>query len=127
MGDVQAGLVSGYRTVPGRRHSRNLPFTGINTLLSELTTKHVGLLRELLPNARTISVLASSHAAFEQLQGDARQAAFGQVQSDARAAAAALGLQLFVLNAATESEIEAAFAEVNQQRVDAIAVATFPF
>jgi putative ABC transport system substrate-binding protein len=65
--------------------------TGINTLLGEVTTKHVGLLRELLPDAKTIAVLANSYGAFQQLQSDAREAALRQVDNDAYEAAAKLG------------------------------------
>jgi putative tryptophan/tyrosine transport system substrate-binding protein len=50
-----------------------------------------------------------------------------QVQGDAREAAAALGVQLLVLNATTEGEIDAAFAAVNQRRPDAMVVPTSPF
>ena len=49
------------------------------------------------------------------------------VVSDAREATATLGLQLIVLNADTDSEIDATFATLNQQRADAIVVATSPF
>jgi putative tryptophan/tyrosine transport system substrate-binding protein len=117
---VRLGLVASMNRPGGN-------ITGINTLLGQLTTKHVGLLRELLPDAKTIAVLANSYGAFEQLQSDAREAALTQMDSDAREAADKLGFQLIVLNAATESEIEAAFTEVNAQQADAIAVATAPF
>ena len=49
------------------------------------------------------------------------------MQGDAREAAAALGVQLFILNAATEGEIDAAFAAANRQRPAAMVVVTSPF
>jgi len=76
------------------------------------------LLREIVPGAKTIALLADSNlGAFPGLS----------VQNDARAAAAALGLQLIVLKAASEGEIQSAFTAVNQQRADAIVVPTSPF
>jgi putative ABC transport system substrate-binding protein len=49
------------------------------------------------------------------------------VLDEAREAAATLGLQLLVLTPGTEDEIDAAFAAMNQQQVDALLVAASPF
>jgi putative ABC transport system substrate-binding protein len=46
---------------------------------------------------------------------------------DLREAAAPLGLQLIILIAKTEGEIEAAFANLNQQQADAMVVPANPF
>jgi putative ABC transport system substrate-binding protein len=101
----------------GLAASMNRPggnMTGITTLVSLLTGKHVGLLHELVPNAKTIAVLLTPSAT-------------GNQQRDAAEATATLGLQLRVLSAATDSEIEAAFATLDRQPVDAMVVATSPF
>ncbi len=87
--------------------------TGINTFVQELTTKHIELLHDLVPRARTIAALMGSTAV--------------QVQSDARRAAASLGIEILVLTADTESEIEAAFVTLNRQRLDATIVEVDPF
>jgi ABC-type uncharacterized transport system substrate-binding protein len=46
---------------------------------------------------------------------------------DAREATAKLGLQLNVLNASTDSELDAALATLSRQRADAMVVITSPF
>ena len=87
--------------------------TGVYSFVLALTAKHLGLLHDLIPNAKTIAVLAD---------------ATGVVPvKDVREAAAPLGLQLIILIVNTEGEIEAAFASLNQQRADAMVVATSPF
>jgi putative tryptophan/tyrosine transport system substrate-binding protein len=87
--------------------------TGVYGLVLALTAKNLGLLHDLVPNAKTIGVLA-----------DATNAV---AVKDVREAAAPLGLQLIILSANTEGEIEAAFASLNQQRADAMVVAANPF
>src|SRR5262249_20678776 len=77
--------------------------------------KHMGLLYDLVPNAKTIAMLVSTSATSVAQQRDAAEAT------------AKLGLQLRVLNATTDSELEAAFATLDKQPVDAIVVATSPF
>src|SRR5262249_49673884 len=47
--------------------------------------------------------------------------------TEAREATATLGLQLNALNVSTESEIDAAFATLKQERADAVLVPTSPF
>jgi putative ABC transport system substrate-binding protein len=88
--------------------------TGIATLASLLTGKHVGLLHELVPSAKMIAVLVTP----DSNSGVPREAA---------EATGALGLQLRVLDAATDREIEAAFATLGRQPADAMVVATSPF
>ena len=104
---VRLGLVASFNRPGGN-------ITGISTLVNLLTGKSLGLLHELVPNARTIALLNSAIS-------------LNTAVNDARAATATLGLQLIVLNADTNSEIDAAFATLNQQRADAMVVATSPF
>ena len=104
---VRAGLVASFNRPGGN-------ITGISTLVNLLTGKSLGLLHELVPNARTIALLNSAIS-------------LNTAVNDAGAATATLGLQLIVLNADTNSEIDAAFATLNQQRADAMVVATSPF
>ena len=70
----------------------------INFLTAELVAKRLGLLRELLPRATRVAVLVNS--------ADADRA--NSVIRDAEAAAGAMGLQLYVQNASTSREIDAA-------------------
>ena len=78
---------------------------------NELGSKKLQLLRELLPNAARFGVLADP--------------AQPEVQSDIanlEAGARSLGLQLFVLNASTDRDLEPAFATFSQQHVGAVLV-----
>jgi putative tryptophan/tyrosine transport system substrate-binding protein len=106
---VSYGLVSSLNRPGGN-------MTGFASFSKQLIGKHIGLLHELVPNAKTIALLA-----------DPNPGALVQTQGDAREAAAALGVQLLVLNAATEGEIDAAFAAMNQRRPDAMVVPSSPF
>ena len=78
--------------------------TGVSNLITELGSKRLGLLRELLPGITLIATLLNPN-----FPGAERQL------RDAEAAAGALGLQLIVLRASTEGEIGAAFATMAQQ------------
>jgi putative ABC transport system substrate-binding protein len=103
---VRAGLVSSYNR-PGGNITGNMGF------IHELTPKRLGLLRDLVPNAKKIGLLEDSWGQ--------------QAKEEDSEAAARLGLQVLFLSANTESEIEAAFAEMNQQRADALLLRTSPF
>ena len=85
--------------------------TGVAFLLGELWPKRLQLLHELVPKAGTIGVLvnpANSNS--------------GANTRNLEPAAKALGLQLEVLPASTEPDIEAAFATIQRRRVDALLV-----
>jgi putative ABC transport system substrate-binding protein len=103
------GLVAGLNR-PGAN------VTGSVTLVSELSPKQLQLLRELMPNAVAFGVLADP--------------AFPDTQSaiaDLQAAARTLGLQLIVVNARTDRDLEPAFATFSQQRVGAVLVSQSAF
>jgi putative tryptophan/tyrosine transport system substrate-binding protein len=74
--------------------------------------KRLGLLRELVPQARTFGVLVNPNSApaTDQLR---------ELQEAARA----LGLQLHVFRASTDDELEAAFESTAQNRIAALTVA----
>ena len=78
--------------------------TGIAGLTGELAPKRLQLLRELLPNAALVGVLADP--AFPPTQS---------VITDLQAAARTLGLQLIVVDARTDSDLETAFATFSHQ------------
>jgi putative ABC transport system substrate-binding protein len=99
---VRAGLISSYNRPGGN-------ITGSSNYLGLLTPKRLGLLHDLVPNAKTIALLGYS-------RGAAGQAKI------AGEAAATLGLQVLFFTAGTEGEIDAAFAAMNQQRADAMLV-----
>jgi putative ABC transport system substrate-binding protein len=84
---------------------------GSAALTDELAPKRLQLLRELVPNAARFGVL--SDPAYPTTQS---------FITDLQAAARTMGLQLFVVNARTESDFEPAFADFSQQRVGAVLV-----
>ena len=90
--------------------------TGISVLTSTLEPKRLGLLRELVPRAETIGVLLNPN--FPPFESQLR---------DVQEAARAINLQIHVLRASTDREIDAAFETVAQRRIPALSVAADPF
>jgi putative ABC transport system substrate-binding protein len=85
--------------------------TGIANLAVELTPKQLQLLRELIPNAARFGVLV-----------DPAFPATPSIIADLQAAARTLRLQLAVVNARTDGDLETAFATFSQQHVGAVLV-----
>jgi putative ABC transport system substrate-binding protein len=90
--------------------------TGSAVLGADLEPKQLQLLRELIPNTARFGVLADP--AFPDTQ---------PIIPDVQAAARTLGLQLVVVNARTDSDLEAAFASFSRQRVGAVLVSNGTF
>ena len=90
--------------------------TGVNTFNAVLGSKRFELLHEVVPNAVVMGLLANPNSP-----------SGGSETRDTQAAARALGRNLTILNASAESEIDAAFATLVQQRVDALVVTGDPF
>jgi putative tryptophan/tyrosine transport system substrate-binding protein len=107
---VRLGIVTSFSRPAGN-------MTGINILTSELAAKRLELLRELLPRAARVAVLANP----------ANVAATETQLKEVDAAARALGLQVQIHNADTSAEIDAAFATMSRERPDAVYVATTAF
>jgi len=106
---IKLGLVASLNRPGGN-------ITGVSSLISELGTKRLGLLRELIPSATVIATLVNPN--FPDADGQLR---------DAEAGARALGLQLIVLRAGTEREIDAAFATMAQRGGGVLDVGVDPF
>ena len=106
---VEAGLVASLARPGGNA-------TGLSILFTQLTGKRLELLCELIPQARTIALLVNpkSPTAEPSIRG-------------AQEAARAKGVQLSILNASTESEIDAAFATFVNLRADGLIIAADPF
>src|SRR5262249_6376453 len=85
--------------------------TGIANLAGELAPKQLPLLREVVSNASRFGVLMAP--AFP---------ATPSTIAGLQAAARTLGLQLVIVNARTDSDIEMAFATFSQQHVGAVLV-----
>jgi len=106
---VKAGLVATLNR-PGENT------TGITFLSVGLGAKRLGLLRQLIPNADVIGLLANQNS----LQGQ-------EQLKDVPEAARSLGQRLMVLNGGNDQEIDAAFASLAGQRIKALLVAADPF
>jgi putative tryptophan/tyrosine transport system substrate-binding protein len=106
---VKIGLVASYNQPGGNA-------TGTSILTPTLEAKRLGLLHELVPQATTIAVLLNPN--FPPSEGQKR---------DVQEAGRGLGLNIHVLRASTDREIEAAFETVAQQRVAALLVGSDPF
>jgi putative ABC transport system substrate-binding protein len=88
--------------------------TGNAALNVELGSKRLQLLRELVPHASVFGVLADP--------------AFPPTMiTDLQSAPRTLGLQIVVVNARTDSELEMAFAMFSQERVDGVLVGNSTF
>jgi putative tryptophan/tyrosine transport system substrate-binding protein len=107
---VKLGLVSSLGRPQGNA-------TGINFFTGELAAKRLALLHELVPGAARLAVLVNPS---DPVRTEA-------VLREVQAAAAALGLEIQVFNASTSREIDAAFAMLAHERVDAVFVGPDPF
>jgi ABC-type uncharacterized transport system substrate-binding protein len=106
---VKAGLVASYNRPGGNA-------TGINFQTADMEAKRLGLLHELMPQAKNIVFLYNPKFA----------AAEGQLH-DVREAARTLGLRINALHASTDDEINAAFRTMVQQQTAALILAADPF
>ena len=94
-------------SVSFRRPGGNV--TGVYAGFGELGGKRIGLLHDLLPRATTIAVLTTL--------GDS-----SREETNAQEAARVLGLQIKILIADNDSELDAALASLAQMRPDALTV-----
>jgi putative tryptophan/tyrosine transport system substrate-binding protein len=106
---VRIGLVASLARPGGN-------LTGINIFSAELVAKRLELVRELLPSAARIAALISP-------AGPSSEATLRDIEP----AADALGLRVQILNASTPREIDAAFATLASERLDALFLGADPF
>jgi putative ABC transport system substrate-binding protein len=100
---VDTGLVASLNRPGGN-------LTGVTLLTASLGAKRVGLLRELIPKADLMAVLVNTTSE-------------GMTQAkDVQDAAREAGLRAIVLNAATDADIDAAFATLSRQRIGGLMV-----
>jgi putative ABC transport system substrate-binding protein len=104
---VAAGLVASLARPGGN-------LTGVSILAVDLNPKRLELLRDLVPRARAIALLVNpNNQITERVMRDVREAA--------------KGVQLLILKAGSESEIDAAFASLVQQQAGALVIQAEPF
>ena len=101
---IKSGLVASFNRPGGN-------ITGVNTLSPVLEAKRLGLLRELVPQATLVAVLLNPTNPDAELQ-----------RRNLQAAASAIGQQLRIFNASSETDFDMAFGALVQQRADALLV-----
>ena len=101
---VQLGLVASLNRPGGN-------LTGYNRFNAELAAKALALLHELMPNIATIGFVENPNNPVSDLR-----------TRDVLAAAAAIGLNVQILKAGTDREIDAAFVSLVQARTGALLV-----
>jgi putative tryptophan/tyrosine transport system substrate-binding protein len=106
---VQTGLVTSINRPGGN-------VTGVYIFFSDVETKKLGLLRELVPNAALITALVNPTF----------PTALNQTQ-ELHKAADKLGQRIQIINASSEPEIDAAFGSIKQLQAGAILVTADPF
>jgi putative ABC transport system substrate-binding protein len=106
---VRVGLVTSFNHPGGN-------LTGVTFLATALEPKRLALLRELVPTATLIAVLINPH--FPDAEVHLR---------DVPAAARNMGLEIIVLKAGSDQEIESAIAIAAQQRAGGLLVTSDPF
>jgi putative tryptophan/tyrosine transport system substrate-binding protein len=106
---VQLGLVASLNRPGGN-------LTGFNSFIGELGTKGLAVLHELVPSIATISFLENPNNPVSEL-----------IERDVQAAAPTVGLQVQILKASTDREIDAAFVSLVQARTGALLIGNDPF
>jgi putative tryptophan/tyrosine transport system substrate-binding protein len=106
---IEMGLVASLSRPGGN-------ITGISFLIGTLTAKQFEILHETVPKAALIGFLVNATNADTEIK-----------TKDAMAAAESVGQKLLVVQAHTDSELEAAFATLIEQRAGALVVAGEPF
>jgi putative ABC transport system substrate-binding protein len=102
---VKAGLVAALNKPGGN-------ITGITSVNTQLGSKHIGLMHELLPNATRFALLVYGEDPANVMD----------MITGAQEAAAALGLQIDILYASTGGDIETALASIVQKQASALII-----
>ena len=90
--------------------------TGTAIMMAELTPKRLQVLSELVPQANIFALLVNPNSPGTE-----------PIIRGLQDAVRVKGLQLYILKAGSESEIDTAFANLAQQHVDALVVSNDPF
>ena len=90
--------------------------TGVDMFTLELVAKRLELLSELVPQAKVLALLVNPNTWLAE-----------RLIHNAREAASVKGVQLGIVKASTESEIDAAFATLDQLHADGLIVVADPF
>jgi putative ABC transport system substrate-binding protein len=105
---IRTGLVSSLSRPGGN-------VTGVTLVVSELLTKRIQMLHQLLPNARVMATLLNPK--LPQSEVDRVEAMKAQ----------SFGIEMHVLEAASEEDLDRSFAAIAERRVRALVVCADPF
>jgi putative ABC transport system substrate-binding protein len=105
---VKVGLVKSFNQPGGNA-------TGVYSLVNGLEEKRLGLLRELVPQVNVFGAIVNPNRPDAEIQS-----------RDLQAAARGLGLQIHIVNATSEREIDTAFSAISQLRAGALLVGADP-
>jgi putative tryptophan/tyrosine transport system substrate-binding protein len=106
---VKLGLVTSFAKPGGNA-------TGVNLFITAVESKRLGLLHELVPAARRIAVIVNPNSPELDSQ-----------LNDVHTAARAIALELQIARAGTQTELDAAFAELARGEAQCLLVAGDPF
>ena len=106
---VKNGLVASLNRPGGN-------ITGATVFSSEMESKRLGLLHEMVPSAKTIAALFNPSNGGVELQ-----------LNDVRSAAPKLGVEVITFTATDEDEFEGIFATLKQRQVNALLVGADPY
>ena len=106
---VKSGLIASLSRPGGN-------VTGISNLSTAMEPKRLGLLHDLVPQAKAFGALLNPEFP-----------TFADQLADIQAAAQTTGVEIHVFRAGTDHDIEAAFESITQPRIAALLVASDPF
>jgi putative ABC transport system substrate-binding protein len=106
---VASGLVASLNRPGGN-------ITGFTSILDEVLPKRLQMLHELIPTATMIAVLSNPAYPSAETQ-----------RKELQTAAITLGLQVHLLHASTDRELDAAFATLRQLRAGGLVISPDPF
>jgi putative ABC transport system substrate-binding protein len=106
---VQSGLVASLNQPSGN-------LTGVTNLSNQVVPKHLQILHEFIPGAKIMGLLVNPTNPPAE-----------NISRDAQTAAAKIGLQVRIVRAATERDIEPAFANLRQMRAAALVISPDAF
>jgi putative ABC transport system substrate-binding protein len=106
---IKTGLVSSLSRPGGN-------VTGITLVVSDLLTKRTQMLHQLLPNARVMATLLNPNLPQSEVD-----------RVEAMKAAPQFGIEMHVLEAASEHDLERSFAAIAEHRIRALVVCADPF
>jgi putative ABC transport system substrate-binding protein len=106
---IRTGLVSSINRPGGN-------VTGVTLVASQVLTKRVQLLYELLQKVGVMAVLVNPNSTLHDVD-----------RQEAAVAAKTIGVEMHVLDAATDSDLDHSFAAMAERRVGALVVGADPF